>query len=123
MLKFFTLIFGLISTSVMAFSDPQLAYSLQEKGKAVILDIRELDELKQGMVKEAKWFPLSHLENNQNWPKMFRLLVENKKVYLYCRSGRRVEKFKAALKQENLPGAENLGGFAELSQILPTSMP
>ena len=123
MLKFYTLIFGILSSSVLAFSDPQLAYSLQKKGEAVIIDIREANELNQGMIKDAKWFPLSRLETNQNWPKMFKKLVQKKKVFLYCRSGRRVKKFQSALSKEKLPEGINLGGLAELSQVLPTIRP
>lgn len=123
MFKLLALSFGIIATSVLAFSDPKLAYSLKEKGEAVIIDVREKDELKQGMIKGALWFPLSRVQTDKNWQQDFKQMVRDQQIFLYCRSGRRVEKFKTALSKENLAEAKNLGGFADLSKILPIVIP
>lgn len=123
MIKILAICFCLLSTPVLAVSPALVAYALQEKGEAVIIDIREEKELQEGMVKGAKWFPLSRLKQDENWVQDFKSLVKNQKIYLYCRSGRRVKEFQTALSKQSLAKGINLGGLAELSQLLPIVKP
>lgn len=104
-----------------AATDPETAYSLVEQGKAVMIDVREEAEIKEGMIKKALWFPMSRIETDKDWLKDFRKLTEGKQVFLYCRTGRRSGIVKEKLKNKGIP-SENLGGYLELKNILPTSL-
>ena len=59
---------------------------LAEK-KAVLIDVREEKEWKQGHLKAAKLLPLSHLERGVSKDKLQEFLPKGKIVYLHCASG------------------------------------
>jgi phage shock protein E len=61
---------------------------LAEK-KAVLIDVREEKEWKQGHLKAAKLLPLSHLERGVSKDKLQEFLPKGKIVYLHCASGAR----------------------------------
>ncbi len=122
MRNFITLFFLLISAMSFAATNPQAAYAKMKEGKAVIVDVREKDEIQQGMIKDALWFPLSKIENNKNWKKDFMRLTKGKEIFLYCRSGRRTGKVMSILKTKKID-SQNLGGFETLQKELPTSRP
>jgi rhodanese-related sulfurtransferase len=120
MMKNFLLsLLTLISFSAAAATTPKEAYSMAQKGEAVIIDVREEDEIKTGMIKDAKWFPLSKVLNDKAWKKDFTAMVGEKKIFLHCRSGKRSEKVLNILKDNGIP-AENIGGYESLKKILPT---
>ena len=119
MKKMLAIFFGLFSLSAVATVSPKDAYQEVQAGKAVMIDVREEDEVKSGMIKDAKWFPLSRVKNDKNWKSDFDKLTENKKIYLYCRSGSRSGQVKEILKT-NKTDSTNIGGFVELSKVLPT---
>ncbi len=100
------------------------AYEEMLSGKAVIVDVREKDEVSQGMIKGAEWIALSDLKGNPDATiKKVRKLGVNKKIYLYCRSGSRSGTFADELKKQGLQGI-NLGGYSDLiSQGLPSQTP
>ena len=100
------------------------AYEEMISGKAIIVDVREKDEVSQGMIKGANWIPLSDLKGNPDATiKKVRELGLNKKVYLYCRSGQRSGTFADGMKKHGLQGI-NLGGYSGLiSQGLPSQIP
>lgn len=81
--------------------------------EAVIIDVREKEEVDQGMLKQAEWFPLSEIESNKEWPKSLVKKTWGKKVYLYCKSGRRAEAVKELLAEKAI-FSTNLGGYDEL---------
>jgi rhodanese-related sulfurtransferase len=84
--------------------------------KAVLLDVREEDEVKSGMLNRAIWFPLSGMTQNSNWKeKLQNSIVKDKKVYLYCRSGVRAKKVQSLLKKLKIT-AINLGGYDQLKK-------
>lgn len=108
-----------------AFSGENGADSFQEifensqNGKVVIIDVREKGEIDEGMLPGAKWIPLSKIQSENNWDKEFKEIAgDNKKVYLYCRSGGRAEKVRQLLKDKGISAA-NLGGYESLSKQLP----
>lgn len=113
------IIFPMLSS---ASTDPQSAYNMMKEGHAVIIDVREKDEINQGMVKMALWFPMSKVKEDKDWEKDFRKITEGKKIFLYCRSGRRSGKLLTLLKTKNIE-SENLGGFETLKKELPTVVP
>lgn len=102
--------------------DPKTAYDQVRKGEAVLIDVREADEIKSGMIKDAKWFPMSQVNSGANWKKNFQKLADNKKIYLYCRSGNRSGKVQETLKENGID-SENLGGMLTLKDILPVQAP
>ena len=57
--------------------------------KAVLIDVREEKEWKQGHLKAAKLLPLSHLERGVRKDKLQEFLPKGKIVYLHCASGAR----------------------------------
>ena len=61
---------------------------LTEK-KALLIDVREEKEWKQGHLKVAKLLPLSHLERGVSKEKLDEYLPKDKIVYLHCASGAR----------------------------------
>lgn len=108
------------SLTLRAATTPEEAYSLAQAGKAVIVDVREAEEVKQGMIKDAKWFPMSKMTADKEWKKDFVKLVDGKKIFLYCRTGNRSGKVQVILKENGLH-SENLGGFETLKDQLPTN--
>jgi rhodanese-related sulfurtransferase len=57
--------------------------------KAVLIDVREEKEWKQGHLKIAKLLPLSHLERGVSKEKLEEFLPKERIVYLHCASGAR----------------------------------
>ena len=121
MKKFFTLILSMFSLSLLA-NDPKAAYDMYKEGKAIIIDVREAEELRPGMVDGAQWFPMSKVQNEKNWKEDFIKQTEGKKIFLYCRSGNRSGKVQNILKENGI-NSENIGGFENLKQILPVKIP
>lgn len=108
-------------TSALSFGKTEEHYEKFLAGKAVIIDVREKDEVKDGMIKGASWFPLSEL-NNHKEAELAKLKksAENKDIYIYCRSGNRAAKYQAALKAEGIK-SENIGGYQDLvKEGIPT---
>lgn len=119
MKKILALVLSIFSLSSIASTDPKTAYSMVENNEAVIIDVREEDELKGGMIKDAKWFPLSRVLNDKDWKEDFEKITEGKKIFLHCRSGARSEKFMNILKENGIE-SENIGGYQHLKKVLPT---
>lgn len=111
----------LTTLSLNAFStEPKAAYDMVQRGEAVIIDVREEDEIKSGMIKNAKWFPLSKMTKDQTWKEDFKKLAGDKTIFLHCRSGARSEKAMNILKEKGIK-SENIGGYETLKNILPVS--
>lgn len=55
--------------------------------KAVLIDVREEKEWKQGHLKVAKLLPLSHLERGVSKEELKEFFPKDKIVYLHCASG------------------------------------
>lgn len=117
MKKLVTLLLSLFTLNAFAATDPKTAYSMVQKNEAVIIDVREEDEVKAGMIKDAKWFPLSKVTGDKNWKEDFVKLTQGKKIFLHCRSGARSGKVMDILKQNGIE-SENLGGYEKIKQEL-----
>lgn len=118
-MKEFLILFLTIFVPFKVFAtDPQTAYKMVQRGEAVMIDVREEDEIKSGKMKDAKWFPLSKVTDDKNWKKEFTKMIDGKEIFLYCRSGRRSEKFIAILKENSIT-AKNIGGYEELKKVIP----
>ena len=107
------LIFNLFFRN-MAQADGLKAYELMTAGKAVILDVREKDEIKDGMIKGATWIPLSDLSSKPDETiKALKTTLKDKELYVYCRSGNRSGKFINQIKDSGIKGI-NIGGYSDL---------
>jgi rhodanese-related sulfurtransferase len=118
---FFSIVTMLITFHLYA-TTTQDAYKMVLSGEAVLVDVREEIETKDGMIKNAVLFPLSKTRTDSNWKKNFINLVGNKKIFLYCRSGRRSGEFLELLQKSQIK-SENLGGYLTLKDELPSVKP
>ncbi len=102
-------------------ADVKESYSKIIQGKAIIIDVREESEVKEGMIKDALWIPLSKIDANPKAEtESIKKLAQGKEVFLYCRSGARSGKVQGILEKEGVKSV-NLGGFSSLSnENLPT---
>lgn len=94
---------------------------LQNENKITIVDVREVDEVKEGKVKGAMEIPLSLMtEHKADFDKKVSELPKDKEIYVYCRSGRRSGIVKEELIKQGYK-VKNIGGFETLkSKGLPT---
>jgi rhodanese-related sulfurtransferase len=97
------------------------AYKMQTEKKAIIVDVRELNEQKEGRVKDALSLPMSLMDNNQSeFDKTVLTYSKDKNIIVYCRSGRRSGLVGAELEKRGFK-IFNLGGFDTWkSSNLPT---
>ncbi len=116
----FYMIFSLFFKN-SAEADPKLSYEDYLAGKAIFIDVREEDEIRNGMIKGAFWFPLSKIEENKiSVISKIKEVSEGKQIYIYCRSGNRSRKVKDYLANSNIESI-NLGGYSTLlEKNLPT---
>ena len=121
MKKIFTLIAFIFTLSISALTPKEIQQieNLLKSDKAILIDVREENEIKEGMLDHAVSFALSKTQTNKNWRQEVKEMAGSKKIILYCRSGARAEKFKKLLKQENIT-AQNIGGFMQLKEFFPT---
>lgn len=103
---------------------PERAAALASQGKAVIVDVREASEIKDGMVKGALWLPNSKIiENDPSVDTFIASLPKDQTIFVYCASGRRAQGLVSLLKEKGFD-AENLGGFRSwVNANLPTMKP
>jgi rhodanese-related sulfurtransferase len=99
----------LIAAPISAIS-PNEAIKMVSENRAVIVDVREVEELKSGMVKGALILPLSLL-NTDAFEEMLQSLPTDKTIILYCNSGRRANIMGAELEKRGYP-VLNMGAFA-----------
>ncbi len=85
-----------------------------------MVDVREENEIQEGMIEKAMWLPMTKINANEDWQKEFLQASKDKKIFLYCRSGSRSGKFQALLKEKGI-ASENLGGFEQLKTDLPAT--
>lgn len=63
---------------------------LLRQHKAVLVDVREWEEVKKGMAEPARWMPLSKIKSNDRmWTDFLATLPKDQLVVIYCHSGRR----------------------------------
>lgn len=102
--------------------DPRHVYDLVIEGKAAMVDVREEEEVNAGMIDLAVWFPKSRITTDPMWLGEFLNLTAGKDIFLYCRSGRRSEEVRKILEMNGVK-SENIGGYNDLKNILPTIIP
>jgi rhodanese-related sulfurtransferase len=87
------------------------------QGKAILVDVREADEVAEGKIEGAKTFPLSKM-NTPEWATFMKTLPKDKTIYTYCASGGRATKVATALKAKGFH-AQSAGGYEDLLQAQP----
>ena len=91
---------------------PSGAKNLLQEG-AVLLDVREVDELTDGMAKGALSLPLSSVEaRDPNYTHFLDSTPKEKPLIIYCKSGRRAEKVAQRLSELGYT-TYNMGGFQD----------
>ncbi len=109
-MKFFLVFLLSIHTLTAAINiSPFEAFNMVKENKAVLIDVREIEELKQGMAKDALILPLS-LINSEEFEERIQTLPMEKTLILYCRSGRRADKMGLELTHRGF-NVLNMGGF------------
>lgn len=100
---------------------PKEAFELEKMQKAIIVDVREVDEVLNGKIKGAKEIPLSLMGSDKTrFEKELEMLPKDKEILVYCRSGRRSGIVGAQLKAKGYQ-VKNLGGFSDWEKSgLPT---
>jgi rhodanese-related sulfurtransferase len=91
-------------------------------GSAVLVDVREADEIATGMAEPAVWMPSSRI-GGEEWKRFVAAIPKEQEVILYCRSGRRSHQ--AGLRLASLGyRTSNMGGFSAWTQAgLPVETP
>lgn len=129
MKKYFAFGAILIAASLMRFVfagslesiTPELALSMQSASTAIIMDVREPNEVSLGKIKGALTIPMSLMNNDRtNWDKSIDQIKKDQTVVVYCHSGRRANIVGEELLKKGFK-VLNLGGFDSWkSKGLPT---
>lgn len=85
-----------------------------KEGKAVLIDVREEDEWKEGHLKDAKHISLSELKKGLTQEKLKANFPEGKMIYLHCAAGGRCLKAADLLKSSGLDLRPLKAGYQEL---------
>lgn len=103
---------------------PQDAAAQVAEAKAILVDVRELKEVQEGMAEPAQHMALSEMEKNTDlWQKFLEGTSKEKTVIVYCRSGRRSGIVGTKLEELGYK-VKNMGGFdGWVKAGLPTKKP
>lgn len=103
---------------------PQQAADAVSKGAAVLVDVREHDEIVDGMAAPALWCATSEIEAGSPKAQDFiSSLPKDKAVIVYCAAGVRSGRFTVKLSELGFETA-NLGGFDDWADAgLPVKKP
>lgn len=94
--------------------NPKDAFDLLQKNAALVIDIREAEELKEsGTAVGALWMPTSKIMDcHDDWNELKQKLPKDKPIAMYCKSGGRVSRVAAMLCPLGY-NVENIGGFKD----------
>jgi rhodanese-related sulfurtransferase len=109
-------IFGLLSLTQLAWAvgsiEPKAAAAKVKAGTAVIIDVREAEEVKDGKAEPAIWLATSEIKSqNEHFQKVLKDLDPKKEVIIYCAAGGRAGKFAKDLEAKGFK-TSNMGGFS-----------
>jgi len=92
---------------------PRAAAALVASGKAVLVDVREIEECAaSGVAQPAKVLPKSDFDGDQKYWRAFLTANKGKQVLVYCAGGRRSQAVAEALAAEGIESA-NVGGLKD----------
>jgi rhodanese-related sulfurtransferase len=93
---------------------PAEAAAQMTAGKAILVDVRERDEIAGGMAQGARWYPTSSIQSDpDSFAKFIASLPEDQTVVFYCAAGVRAGKAAEIATKESGRKAANLGGFKD----------
>ena len=103
---------------------PQDAAAQVSAGKAVLVDVRERNELDAGMAQGAHWYPTSSIKSDPDgFHQFIASLPADQTIVLYCASGGRSGKAAEIATQQGRKAA-NAGGFKDWQEAgLPVAAP
>jgi rhodanese-related sulfurtransferase len=103
--------------------EAKAAAELVAKGTATVVDVREQDEVEDGMAKPAQWFPMSKMEDPKALSEFLSKVPKKNKIIFYCAAGGRAGR--VAQKAQALGYAvANMGGYESWVKAgLPTRKP
>ena len=94
--------------------DNETVKKILAASKALVIDVRTLDEWNKGHLSSAK-----HIEWQDIAEKIRKERVKKtQRIYVYCGSGKRAEKAKIALEQLGYTNVINAGGLTEAKELL-----
>lgn len=82
--------------------------------KAILIDVRELDEYNEGHLNKSVHIPLNNLSTQFSFLK--ELQKNNKEIFLYCRSGNRSGQAENILLENGIKSL-NIGGYDQLRRM------
>jgi sterol desaturase/sphingolipid hydroxylase (fatty acid hydroxylase superfamily)/rhodanese-related sulfurtransferase len=92
---------------------PEQAHWLANRKEAKLLDVRERDELEEGLASLAEWIPTSGIESGApEWIAFLDQTDPRQHYFVYCVAGVRAAKVAKCLADRGLQ-AYNLGGFKD----------
>lgn len=93
---------------------PAEAHKLCQDGKAILVDVREEEELRAtGLAEGALWMPSSKMDEDEpEWVSFKAALPKDKTIFLYCLMGGRSGRVAEFLKMDGYD-AVNIGGFSD----------
>lgn len=83
-------------------------------GKAVLIDVREADEWKDGHLKDAEHLALSDIKAGVTAEQLKKLIPTGKVVYLHCTAGGRCRKAADLLKAAGIESRPLKPGYEDL---------
>ena len=90
---------------------PREASELVDRGAAVLVDVREVDEVGGGMALPARWLPQSRLDQHpEELTGLLDSVPQTVQIIFYCASGLRAEAV-AERATENGHQVRNMGGY------------
>lgn len=103
---------------------PQEAYGSLKNGFAILVDVREQEEVRDGMAESAVWVPTSKIEaRDVSWTQFVDKLPKDKQIIFYCAAGVRAGRAAAELAEKGYKTG-NMGGYSSwLKAGLPIKKP
>lgn len=101
---------GWILTNFESIEAKQALILLENDENVSLLDVRTIEEYKNGHLRDATLIPVQALENNLGMLKQDR----NKKIIVYCRTGSRSVAASRILKEHGFTPINVKGGILEL---------
>jgi rhodanese-related sulfurtransferase len=94
--------------------NPKEAFELMQQGKAVLVDCREANELKEtGTPEGALWMPMSAMvDDTDEWRDFKKALPHDKTIVMFCKLGGRSGRMCEFLACDGFKTV-NLGGFSD----------
>lgn len=103
---------GWIFANFTSITATQAITLLEEDNNLSVLDVRSIEEYKEGHLRESRLIPLDKLRENLNKLQD----VKNKKIIVYCRSGNRSVSASRILEENGFTVLNLKGGILALEK-------